>query len=174
MTYHICLFNNQCLFNFVTLQHLDFFFAQYFIIYLAIYVVHWTPKWRWLEWTLVFVGGFVIAILIIALPGELYVQAGIVFVCLLGIAVYWIIYANTCGEGRVPPYDWNNFALAIGLIAISTTMFSIQNVVPQLYWAAHSIWHATAALGFHFWLQIKQPPTPDPKYVTVATKIKWP
>lgn len=110
----------------------------------------------------------------IALPGELYVQAGIVFFCLLGIAVYWIIYANTCGNGSIPKYCSTNFTLAIGLIAISTTMFSIQNVVPQMYWAAHSIWHATAGLGFHFWLQIKCPPTPDPKYVNVASKIKWP
>lgn len=169
LAYHLCDFSNSCVFAFDTLRYLDFFFAQYFIIYLSLYLVHWNKYWRWLQWILILIGGCVIAILEILLPGELYVQAGIVAVCLGSVLIYWIVYANTVGQGRIPPYEWSNLLIGVSLIAISTTMFSIQNVIPNYYWAAHSVWHAAAGLGFHYWIKIKKK---APKYANVAGKIK--
>ena len=168
--YHLCDFSNVCVFPFQALRYLDFFFAQMFIVYLSIYIVHWTEKWRWLQWILNFVGAFIIVILQILLPGELYVQAGIVIICFGGIIVYWVAYAKTVGRGRIPPYDWTWFTPGLVFLTISVVMFVIQNTADEIYWATHSIWHMTAALGFTYIIKIKPKPPPN---TNVARQIKF-
>jgi hypothetical protein len=163
LTYHVCLFSNYCLFPFTTLGYLDFFFAQLFIVYLAIYIIHFPHGYAWLEWTFVFTGCFLIVIMQIILPGELSVQAGIVICAIAIVFIYWIVYAGTWGNGKIPPYDWYNFTLGFVCLAISTMMFSFQNIYPSLYWAEHSIWHFLAAMGFHFILLIKDVNVEDNK-----------
>lgn len=166
--YHLCDFSNVCIFPFRALRYLDFFFAQYFIIYLSVYIVDWTKKWIWLQWTLLFIGGFIIVILQILLPGELFVQAGIAFICFACIVLYWVVYARTVGNGRLPPYNWANMAIGIGFLGLSVIMFVIQNTAWEIYWATHSIWHISAAIGFDFIIRTK---SPAEKYSNVASRI---
>jgi hypothetical protein len=150
---------------------MDFFFAQLFIIYLSLYFVEFDKDKRWIQWILIFVGAFAIAILLFLFPTELYVQAGVVAVCFGALIIYWIIYYFTIGNHHLPKYDWICVAIGFGLIAISVMMFSVQNDFPQYYWAAHAVWHAAAAMGFHFIIMIK-PPMESIIY-NVAERIKF-
>ncbi len=170
LIYHVCKFSNNCLLPFNTLKGLDFFFAEYFIIYLSIYLIHFPISWTWLEWVLLLSGAVVIAILQFVLPGELIVQAIVVVGMLSIVIIYWVIYYNTIGNYSLPPYDWICLGIGFALVSISVMMFSVQNIFPSLYWAAHSIWHASAGLGFHFILMIKKP---APKGINIAERIKF-
>jgi Protein of unknown function (DUF3522) len=166
--YHACDGLNWCIFGYSTLKNLDFFFAQSFMILIGIYIVHWTREWQWLCWVLNFVGMFVIVILQITLPGELYVQAGIAFIVVFGIILYWIVYAYIY-DFKLPPYDWYYFYLGACLLGMSTMLFSVQHVWPDFYWLVHSLWHIAASFGLHYLIQIKMPAE---KGINVAGRIK--
>lgn len=170
LIYHICTFSTDCLLPYRYLKSMDFFFAELFIIYLGNYLIYYGPKWSWLEWIVLFTATLIIAVLQFVLPGELVVQAVIVVSVLIVVILYWIIYYNTVGKKSLPEYDWICFGLGFSLISISVMMFSIQNIFPQLYWAAHSIWHITAAMGFHFILLCKKQ---ESVMMNVARRIKF-
>ena len=167
LTYHVCMFSNACLLPYSTLEYFDFFFAQMFIVYLSIYFVHFNKYWAWLEWILVFIGCLVVALLQAFLPNDLAVQAGIVGICLLCVGIYWIIYYNTVGNGKLPPYDLSCLALGLCLISIGVMMFTLQNIVPEYYYLMHPLWHASSAMGINYIIQIKKPAE---KYFNVASK----
>lgn len=166
--YHIGDYTGHCLFSFKTLHHLDFWFAQMIMILNLLYLFDFNRYWYWLEWILIFIGGFVLVILQITLPGELYVQAIVSGVIFLAIIIYWIVYACTVGKGHLPPYDWSALALAIALLAGSTILYSAQLIWPSGYWLAHSFWHIAAALGSHYMFFIKKP---APKWANAAGRI---
>jgi len=152
-----------------TLEYFDFFFAQMFIVYLSIYLVHFNKFWAWLEWVLVFVGCVFVALLQAFLPNDLVVQAGIVGICLLCVIIYWIIFFNTVGNRHLPPYLWPNMALGLSLIGIGVIMFTLQNIMPNYYYLMHPLWHASSAMGINYILQIKKPAE---KFFNVASRIK--
>ena len=166
--YHLCDSFGACLFNFATHHFLDFFFAQLLIILGALYLVHWRTDLLWLEWVVTLLGALTIVVLQITLDGELIVQAGIVGFCFVGLVLYWVIYACTIGKGRLPPYDWAALLAGVALTSGSIVLFSVQNVWPQAYWAAHSLWHVAAAMGQYYLLAIKEP---APRYANAAAKI---
>lgn len=136
------------------------------MVYLSIYLVKFYPHQIWIQWLLAIIGVIVIVLLEIFLTGELYVQAGIALVCFGLLILYWVFFYYI--HGHLPRYNWPNLAMALGLFVLSTSMFSIQNVTPQVYWAAHSIWHSTAAIGSDYWIRAKEPP---PKGSLVDLKI---
>jgi len=166
--YHACDGLGWCIFRYTILKNLDFFFAQSFIILIGIYIVHWTLELQWLCWVLNFVGMFVIVILQVTLPGELYVQAGIAFIVVFGIILYWAVYAYVNPERKLPPYDWFYFYLGASLLGLSTVLFSVQHVWPDFYWLVHSLWHIAASFGLHYLIQIKKPAE---KWVNVAGRV---
>jgi membrane associated rhomboid family serine protease len=110
----------------------------------------------WIQWLLVTIGAAIIIVLQIFLDGELYVQAGIVLVCFALLISYWGFFYSV--HGHLPRYNWPNLTMAIGLFVLSTSMFSIQNITPNVYWAAHSIWHSAAGIGSDYWIRAKEPP----------------
>jgi hypothetical protein len=172
LTYHVCTYSNNCLLPYTSLKAMDFFFAQLFIVYLSVYLVIFTDRWTWLEWVLILTGAFIIALMQFLFPSELYVQAGIVVVCLSCVLIYMFVYYHTTGNGKLPKYHWKYLGLGFSCIAISIMMFSIQNVFPSLYWAAHGVWHAIAAMGFHYILNVKDSEAND-KMINLAQKIKY-
>lgn len=149
--YHICVFSSACLFGYSVLHNLDFFFAQLLIVRAAAYLIFYPPTKMFWEWIFLMLGCVVIIILEITLPGDLAVQAGIVGASLLIVIIYWFC------NGGLPDYDMPRFYLGILLIVSSVLMFCIQGTWPDAVWAAHSLWHISASLGFYYLLQIKPP-----------------
>lgn len=147
--YHLCDYSSTCLFGFQTLHYLDFFFAELLIVSSTLYLIDFGDQ-LWVEWLLFFISIVGIVVLQITLPAELYVQAGIVAVMVLIVAVYWFIWG-------VPRYRWDYFTLGISLISGSVMLFTIQGIWPEAYWATHSLWHAAGALGMHYLFYIKEP-----------------
>jgi hypothetical protein len=131
---------------------MDFFFAQYFIIYLSFYLLIIKP---WLHWVMLLIGAGVILALEFLFESELMVQAGIAFASVLIVLLYWLGYYNI--NLSLPTYNWINLTIAVGLFILSTSMFSIQNIYPSMYWAAHGVWHTAAAIGFDYWIRAKEP-----------------
>lgn len=166
--YHICDFSGACLFSFSTLHHLDYFHAQLIMVRALLYIVWFTEAWLWLEWILLLLSALLIVILQITLPGELYVQAIICGLYFVGIIIYWIVYANTVGRGRLPPYRWEFFTAGISLMAASTILYSAQLFWPEGFWLVHAFWHIAAAIGFTLLIYIKPRP---PKWVNAASRI---
>lgn len=146
--YHLCDSYGACLFDFHTLHNFDFFFAQLLIWLGALYFVHWPTKYSWVEWILALLGALFIVVLLIVLPGELYVQAGIAGVGFLLVIIYWFI-------AGIPKYRWSYVVLALALSGSSIVLFSIQNIWPGAYWGVHSLWHVAAAIGQFYLLMIK-------------------
>ena len=148
--YHLCDYSGVCLFSYNTLHNLDFFFAQLLIVDCGLYLIDFKKKYRWIEWFMFFIGMIGIVILIITLPSQLYVQAGIVAVLFLIDIFYWFIWG-------VPDYDWYFFTLGLSLIGASVILFSYQGQYPEAYWAIHSLWHILGPIGRHYLFYIKAP-----------------
>ena len=169
LTYHVCDYSGKCLFSFGTLQFSDFWFAQMLMIQALFYIFHFNDEWQWLEWILIVASGFVLIILQLSLPGELYVQAGIAVFFFIIIIIYWTVYYCTVGKGKLPPYDWSALTLGIALLGGSSILYSAQLIWPNGYWLAHSFWHIAAAMGMHYILMIKQPALP---YSNAAARVR--
>lgn len=146
--YHLCDSFNVCLFSFSDHHHLDFFFAQTLIILAAFYFIEFSFGNAWIEWVLILLGMFGIAILQITLPGELFVQGAIAGVAFVILVIYWLY-------NGIPEYDWPNVTTGVTLLACSIVLFSVQELYSSLYWAIHSLWHITAAIGLDFIFRIK-------------------
>lgn len=131
---------------------MDFFFAQYFMVYLSLYLLIIIP---WLHWVLLLVGMGFILMLEFLFDSELWVQGAIAFVSVSILLLYWIFYYSI--HKKLPLYNWINLTMAVGLFLLATSMFSIQNLFPGLYWAAHGVWHTSAAIGFDYWIRAKEP-----------------
>lgn len=172
-TYHFADYTGHSLypFTFTILHHLDFWHAQMIMILNLLYLVHFSPKWLWLEWVLIFLGGMALVILQITLPGELYVQAAVAGVFFFGIAIYWVVYYLTVGEGSLPEYNWEYLTISLALLSASSFMYTAQLIWPQGYWLAHSIWHIAAAQGSHYMFYTKEK---APKYANAAKRITRP
>lgn len=156
--YHLCDSFNVCLFTSAQHHHFDFFFAQLIIWSSGLYILHFGIYQEWIEWVLLGVGGIVIIILQITLPGELVVQAGIAGLSFVIIVFYWIIYAEHYSpRHRIPTYYWPDFVVAIALTGAAIILFVVQNLAIIPYWIPHSLWHITAAVGQDYLLTIKPP-----------------
>jgi hypothetical protein len=142
--YHLCDYSGNCLFSFQTLHYFDFSLAQLLIVLVVFYLIVYEERYEWLEWIMIFIGICVIIILQATTSGELVVQAGVVGVCVLIVIVYWLIWG-------VPNYHWEYFAAGLTLV------FAFQGEAPSLYWAIHSLWHITGAMGISFIFFIKEP-----------------
>ena len=158
--YHLCDSFSACIFSFKFHHHLDFFFAQMLIVLAGLYVIVFPKRWRGLEWWLILLSGLAIAVLQYTLEAELLVQAAIVVTLFLAIVIYWL-------AAGVPKYRWDMFLLGFSLTASSVVLYIVQNLWPQAYWAIHSLWHVAAAIGQHYFLQIR---APVPRYAAVAGK----
>ena len=151
---HLCDSFGVCAASFQTLSSVDFFFAQWMIPQIALLIPYWGPRYQWLEYWLLILSGLAIYLFQVYLPNQLYVQAGIVIFCVLCVLIYWLVYAlRPGGPRRLPPY----FFTGLLLLLISVMLFGALSVWPTGYFAAHSLWHMLAALGYHFFLQIKRP-----------------
>lgn len=168
--FHLCLAFNVCIFSFPVLKFWDYFFATNIVLNAGLYLVHFTESTYYIEWILLIIGGGTIIILQLALPSALYVQAAIVLAVAVGVVIYWVVYANTVGKGKLPPYDWYMLSIGLSLMALSVCLFVVQEVLPSTYWLTHSLWHIAAALGNYYFVYIKRPPN---KYVNAASKVGW-
>jgi hypothetical protein len=131
------------------LHYFDFFFAQLLIVDCGLYLIDFKKRYRWIEWFLFFIGIVAIVVLLATVgSGELYVQAAIVAALFVIDVVYWFIWG-------VPGYDWYFFTLGLSLIGGSVTLFSVQSVWPDGYWAVHSLWHILGSIGRHYLFYIK-------------------
>jgi len=163
LLYHLCDSFSVCLFSYTVHHNLDFFFAQLLIVLAGLYVIVFPRGWEWLERGLIIVGAIAIIVLQVTLGGELIVQGAIVVVLFLGIIIYW------CAAG-VPRYNWAMFLLGFSLTSSSVTLYILQNQWNQAFWAIHSLWHVAAALGQHYFLQIRPP---APRFAGVDARIKF-
>lgn len=160
--YHLCDSFGACIFSFKFHHHLDFFFAQMLMVLAGLYVIVFPIRWQGLERFLILLGGLSIAVLQYTLEAELLVQAAIVVTLFLAIIIYWL-------AAGVPRYDWGMFLLGFSLTASSVVLYIVQNLWPRGYWALHSLWHVAAAIGQHYFLQIRPP---APRYAAVDSKIR--
>jgi multisubunit Na+/H+ antiporter MnhB subunit len=122
------------------------------MVYLSLYVLIIKP---WLHWLLLLIGIGLILMLEFLLDTELKVQGGIAFGCVGIVFLFWFFYYSQ--HFKLPPYNWINLTIAVGLFMLATSMFSIQNLFPSMYWAAHGVWHTAAAIGFDYWIRAKEP-----------------
>jgi hypothetical protein len=153
--YHACsAFNSACVFDARTHRRLDFFFAQLIIPLSALYVVYFTPRWRFLERILTVAFAFVILILLLTVGDSMYVQMALAGGALAIILVYWIGYAVVSG-GHMPPYEWDHFGMAIALTSVSCVLYVTQLQYHLMYAWIHACWHSLAAMGQFFFLLIR-------------------
>lgn len=130
---------------------MDFFFAQLVIPLTALYVIEFPRKslW-WMERVLIVGVAFAIFLVEQYWESSLTVQIVLSGLSLAAILLYWLVFA--IATGRLPKYHWDHFGLAIGLAALSTTLFVVEMSNPPFYWAIHSEWHVLAALSQYFLL----------------------
>lgn len=146
------------------LHHMDFFYAQFIIPQTALFIVHMPDSWRRFKRFLLLVIAFCIFLTLQFFDATLTLQIAIAGLSFAFIAVYWMWYFAT-HNGRLPPYRWGYFMLAIGLTSVSVSLFVVQMSMPSFYWAIHSAWHTLAAFSQYFLLQIWGPPPPADKVV---------
>ena len=140
---------------------MDFFSAQLTIPLTALLVIHFPLRLYWAKRVIIVLFAFSIFLLLQFFGTAMAVQLSISGVSFALIVVYWITYA--CVHGRLPPYRWDYFALAIGLLSLSSTLYVVQMIMPSFYWAIHSVWHVNAANGQFILLLIWPPDDPDRK-----------
>lgn len=148
--YHLCDYSGHCLFQFQTLQYFDFFFAQLLIVLSGLYLIHFKRNYEWIEWIMIFIFMCAIVVLQVVLPGELYVQAGLIAAIVIILITYWYIFG-------VPRYNLFYLALATMFLSMSAILFSYQTCYPEGYWDIHSLWHILGALGINFMFYTKKP-----------------
>lgn len=156
--YHTCnSFNGQCagLPPHVA-RGMDFFFAQLTIPLSALYVIDFSEELYWLERVLIIAFAFIIFLLEQYFESTLMLQLILSAISFSFIIVYWIWYSQTkaSDSSYFPPYNWDYFALGIGLTAVASSLFVVEMIMPPFYWAVHSAWHVDAALGQYFLLLI--------------------
>lgn len=151
-------------------REMDFFFAQLLIPLTALYIIWFPPDpLYWAEPVLIVASAFGIFLAEQYWESSLTMQLVLSGISFFLILLYWIIYGTVYRE--LPRYHWDKFGLAIGLTALSTTLFVVEMMNPPFYWAIHSVWHVNAALAQYFLLLI-WPKRPDEmistRYVALA------
>ena len=172
--YHVCnSFEGMCVFDAHFHRQLDFFFAQFVIPATALYIIIFPRNCLFLE-RFLFIAFAIGIVLIQVTAGEVFTaQLVLVAAAFALILVYWIAYATwKWGSQKqrpsLPDYDWENFYWGIALTAIASSLFATESQNPSFRWAIHSLWHALAALGQHFLLQIRPP---APRYANMDALI---
>jgi hypothetical protein len=143
------------------MQRWDFFFAETLIVIAGLYLIHFSPEYGFIEWIMILLYLIVIFVLQIALPGELYVQAGLIGSIVIILVVYWFIFG-------IPNYEWFSLAMGTIFLSLSAILFTYQVCYPEGYWAIHSLWHVLGALGITFIFYTKEPAK---LYQNAANKI---
>ena len=180
--YHTCAgFAGACAFDSLAHKHLDFFFAQLIIPLTALYIVDFPDSLLYLERILIIAFAFVIAITQIVWGENNYIQLSLAGASLVIIIVYWIVYSVTqfaknpddksSGCFRLPPYDWQMFALGIACTAVACNLYATQLQYHQTYWSTHSLWHSVAALGQYFILMIWPMVKKDAEYKSLDSEL---
>jgi hypothetical protein len=182
--YHACLgFGSACHLSPTFYRAVDFFFAQLVIPLTALYVIRFPPRYYWIERVIILAFAFVIVFIQTTLGDSLYIQMILSAVSLILIVVYWIaynvyrihnpqLYKGAFVWEIVPDiYIWDHFVLGIGLTLVASSLFSTQLQMPRYYWAIHSCWHATAAMGQYFVLFIHKAP-PNTRYAPLDYAIR--
>lgn len=164
-SYHLCnSFSSTCLFNAATHRAIDFFFAQLVIPLTALFLVYFSHRWQWLEWTAIAAFAALLFVLEITVGEGFIIQMILALACFLIVAGYWIgfaLYRKRYGRARrarLPYYDWDAFLVGIVLTLLAVSLFATQMQWHSGYWAIHSLWHALGAMGQYFILWIKDGP----------------
>jgi hypothetical protein len=174
--YHACnSFSSTCVFDAVIHREYDFFFAQLTIPLITLNVIEFKPGYYGLKRVLLISAAYIISVLQNTVGESSYVQLGIAGVCILLIIVYWIGYAlykqYTTGKMSLPDYNWDLFAVGIGLTGVACSLYSTEMQAPRLYWAIHSCWHADAALGWTFMQLIHKWQDPNAEFAALDRKV---
>ena len=148
-------------------RFMDFFFAQLVIPLTALYVIELPDVLYWVKRVAIVTFGFAIFLLLQYFETSLTVQIALAGISFALIFVYWAVYASI--YKKLPDYRWDYFCLAIGLTALSSSLFVVQLIMPRFYWAIHSVWHVNAAFGQYFLLLIW--PEKDPERLVPAKYV---
>jgi hypothetical protein len=154
--YHACTnWTGSCVLQASTLCKTDFFFAQLLIIMTALYIIQFTPHWAFLERWLIIAAAAALYVVEVTMNEPFAAQIIIAGIAFALIVAYWIGYACTArsrpGHRSFPPYDWEAFALGVGLTALACVLFATQIAWHLGYPWVHETWHTLAALG-QFWI----------------------
>ena len=160
--YHACnSFANACVFDPNTSRKLDFFFAQWIVVYTALYLIKFPPKWAFIERWLIIAFGVGIFVAEVFTDEPFLLQGIIAALAAFMIIVYWIVFAveeQRCfvelgkGKGaRLPRYDWSVLAQGFIITGLACTLFATQKRSHILYPYVHMIWHILAALA-QYWI----------------------
>lgn len=139
----------------------DFFWAQYIIVVSALNLIRFGN--RWTRPVLMVLAGVVIFMLQRWIGESTWLQFGIAGVALLGLVIYWVVYAfrqwlrDRDQPSLLPPYRWRYLALGLLLSGLACSLYVTEMQNHTLYWAIHSVWHVDAALGQHFLLRAWEP-----------------
>lgn len=147
--YHLCDYSGHCLFQFQTLHYFDFFFAELLVVLAGLYLIWFEKDYEWVEWIMIFIYICAIVVLQVVLPGELYVQGGLIGSLIIVLITYWCIFG-------IPKYDWYYLTIGTIFLSISAILFSYQSASPDGYWAIHSLWHLFGAIGISFIFYTKE------------------
>jgi hypothetical protein len=145
------------------LRDLDFFWAQYLIFLTALKLIDFptsTKLWRWTPPLLMTAAGTLIFFLQRWIGESTLLQFAIAGVSLGGLVLYWIIYAvhrwlQHDRDGRLlPPYRWHYLTYGLALSGMASSLYVTEMQDHTAYWAIHSVWHASAAMGQYFLLMV--------------------
>lgn len=148
--YHLCDDYAICAGPFSALHHFDFFYAQSFIVINTYYLIHFSARYEWVEWIMIFISFFAIAWLQVLFPGSLPIQAGIAVSAFFILVMYWLIWG-------MPRYRWDKFTIGLGLLSMAVIFYVFQNLYSPWYDWIHGLWHIAAALGTDYIIQTRQP-----------------
>lgn len=157
--YHTCnSYPGSCALPSETLRHLDFFFAQLLIPLTALYVIHFSARWAFLERIFIVAFAFGIFLVQMLIGESIYIQMIVASISFAIIVAYWtgygIVYA------RLPYYNWDWLIMGLGFTAVACSLFVTQLQYHLLYAYTHSCWHTIAALGqYYLLLSCKTDPT---------------
>lgn len=168
--YHTCnSYAGACLFDPLTCQRLDFFFAQFVIPLTALYLIIFPPLYRFVERLLLIAFALAIFIIMYFCGLALIVQTILVGVALTMLIIFWIMYA--CLYNRFPPYRVYYLCMGLLLTFLACALFAVQSAYHQTYWAVHGCWHLLAAMGQYYLLQVR-PRDPAASVMSLDQKIK--
>jgi hypothetical protein len=158
--YHTCnSFEGGCVFDANYHRQLDYFFAQFTIPVVAIYLIYFPKGWLWLE--RIFLIAFAITIAILQHQiGEVLQNQLIICACAFGfILVYWVLFMGwnwkKTSTFDLPPYDWEELGPAIMFLSLASSLFVIEAQSHGIRWSIHSVWHALGAMANYYVARIR-------------------
>jgi hypothetical protein len=181
--YHSCnSFPGYCLgLRPTLLRDLDFFWAQYLIFLTPLNLIifpTYKKAWRWTPPLLMVAAGTLIFFLQRWIGESTILQFSIAAVSLGGLILYWIVYAiyhwleRDRDGSLLPPYRWPYLTYGLALSGMASSLYVTEMQNHNLYWAIHSVWHLSAALGQYFLLQAREKAVvTDPKRAILLQRI---